>query len=464
MSSLLSLPNEVLLVVFCHLEDPYPLYPLSTLCRRLHFLTLPLYLSRRGVWDDSCCNISIDAEQVDALPALQTSLFLSSVENLCCVFSNPYSQNKDLARFHRVCCMLTSIGTAKLQFGAPLYGDYAGTTQETYFIPIVDVLNKVLEKSCTALTVDAVPREPPAATAGGRHLKISKRARGTRQVLEVGVLTSSISLSPTALRQRTLSTFRLHSEILCAPHCRAWTLDVLNSFPLTSLSIDTPSVPPDVLDKLLSQTEIPTLSELSLVNCKIAPARLHHFLARHPSVTSLYLDTVFVPSGEERLPPNYLPRLTTLSAAAPQIGYLLHAMPYTAALRTVRVCSHMTHVDLVLTDTSLCPVAPRLAPPIALSLVLPVPTNLPRLIPDVDAVFDADSALHFVSTLEFVFADGEGAPAFANYAAIAKWAAPFPALRTVELVGCNVSADTAPILAAFQARAPGVERVVCRMI
>ncbi|KAJ7691751.1 hypothetical protein B0H17DRAFT_1330971 [Mycena rosella] len=426
--SLLSLPNEVLLVVFCHLDDPYPLFPLSTLCRRLHFLCLPVYLLRRGVYDDSSCNISIAAEQVDALPALQTSLFLGTVQSLFCTFSNPYSQNKDLARFHRVCCMLTSIRKAQLRFTPPS-DDYPGGTQEeeAYFTQVVDILNKVLEKSCTTLTVDTPLGATPATSSRKRGLQHGL-ARGTRQP---AILTSSISLSPGALRRRSLSTFRIHSETLFAPHCRAWTLDVLNSFPLTSLSIHAPSVPTAALDALLSQTEIPTLSDLALVHCRITPARLHLFLALHPSITTLHLDNLLSPR--------------TLSATPAQLAYLLHAMPPPPALRTVRIHSHMTHVDLRLADASLRPAAPRLVPRQSRSR-------------------SSSPALRAVSTLEFVFADADAGEArgFAVYAAIAKWAAPFPGLQTVELVGSSAGADTARILAAFQARVPGVEKMVWR--
>ncbi|KAJ7104517.1 hypothetical protein B0H15DRAFT_28806 [Mycena belliarum] len=459
MSPLLSLPNELLLVVFHHLQDPYPLYPLSTLCRRLHFLSLPIYLSRRGIYNETCGNISISAEQIDVLPALQTSLFLNTVPSLCCAFPNPYS-DQDLARFLRVCCTLQSVGAAKLQFAqAPSSNDdYTEKMHETYLINVVNILNKVLEKSCTTLTIEATPDEISAIT---RARFSSKRGRGMRPVSQAHLLTSRISLSPAALRQSTLTTFRLHSPLLFTPHCRAWTIDVLNSFHLSSLSINAPAVAADVFNGLLSQTEIPTLSDLSMVNCRIAPAHLHLFLARHPSISSLHLDNMFVPSAGERLPPGFLPQLASLSAPAPQIAYFFHALPPAATLRTVRVLCHMTHVDLRLTDTSLRAAAPRLAPPVALALVLPVPASLPRVIPDVDMVFDADtdSALRFVSTLAFVFADDDAALGPVKYAAIAKWAAPFPALRTVELVGSR-STDTAPILAAFQARAPDVERVV----
>ncbi|KAJ7691787.1 hypothetical protein B0H17DRAFT_1200902 [Mycena rosella] len=292
--------------------------------------------------------------------------------------------------------------------------------------------------------------------------RLSKLARRTRRPAQTRVLRLSIA----ARDHGTLSTFRIHSEILFAPHCRAWTLDVLNSFPLTTLSISGRGVPTDVLDTLLSQTEIPTLSDLSLVKCEITRSGLHRFLARHPSITSLHFDdlpeSVFVPDVSVLLwgpLPDFLPRLATLSAAAPKVACILHAMPHTAALRTVRVHSAMDKFDILIADISLIGFAPRLAPPIALSLVLPVPDVL-RSIPDLDRAFSTNSTLQTtVSTLEFVFGDS-AARALATYVALARLAA-FPMLRTIELVGGD-GADTARILAAFQARAPGVERVVWR--
>ncbi|KAJ7078066.1 hypothetical protein C8R44DRAFT_896049 [Mycena epipterygia] len=446
----LSLPNEILLVVFSHLEDPYPLFPLSTLCRRLHFLALPIYLSRVGVCDSSeSCNISVDTEKFSvSLSALQTALFLSAVQNLCCTFSNLDSQHRDLGRLHRLCSILTSIESTNLQFSSSPPNDYTEAIQETYYSSVVDVLNTVLEKSCTTLTVGDI------ATATSR---IPKRARRNKPPY-VGALTSSIALSPAALRQKTLSTFRIHSEILLSPHCRAWTLDVLNSFPLTSISIDTPSISTDVWDALFSETEIPTLSELSLLNCRIKPSQMNLFLSRHPSVTSLHLHKVLVPSMGERLPPGYLPQLSVLSAAPAQAAYLLQAMEQTTALRTVRVECHMLRLGLISADNSLRAIASRLAL-VALSLVLPVPSKVAPYMPDLNLDFGEDSALRFVSKLEFVFADGI-VYNVSDYASVAKWVDPFPGLKSVELVGLNGRHDGDMLLKEIRKRAPNVETVV----
>ncbi|KAJ7128126.1 hypothetical protein C8R43DRAFT_1027320 [Mycena crocata] len=463
--SLLSLPNEILLVVFSHLDDPYPLYPLSTLCRRLHFLALPIYLTRMGILCDcpsgessstEACNISIRAEKAGALAALQTCLFLNNVQTLSCSFANsfanPQSQIAELARFNRLCSILSSIETVNLQI--PPHNDYPEGSQEIYFKNLVQALNTVLEKSCISLAVDA--------TVGDAVSRISKRHR---QAPSLEFFTSSISLSPVALRRGTLSTFRLHSEVLFTPYCRPWTLDVLNSFPLTSISIDAPFVPTEVLDALLSETDIPTLSEVSILNCRIKPARMHLFLSRHTSVTWLHLGNAFVPSFEEQLPSGYLPRLTSLSATAAQVAYLLHAMDNTSALRTVRVLSHMTRLDLIFTDTSLHSVASRLGTPVSLTLVLPVPPNLPRVVVDLNLVFGEDTTLKFVATLEFVFEDANVAFfKISDYVSITKWCAPFPGLQTVVLLGFNAEYNMTLIVEAMRLHAPNVEKLVVNSV
>ncbi|KAJ6544020.1 hypothetical protein B0H19DRAFT_1267327 [Mycena capillaripes] len=457
---LLSLPNEILLTVFSHLQDPYPLYPLSTLCRRLHFLALPLYLSLTNVIHCDAANmsynISIGAEQTDILAALQTSLFLDTAQNICCTFSNPNSHLKDLARFHRLCSIvLRSIHSTTLRFD-PSLDDHFDGVQATYYDDVVRVLNAVLEKSCTSLTVDTVTTEPVISRASIRRLYM-RAARGSPTT---GVLTSSLSLSPAAFRQRTLSTFKLHSEILFSPHCTAWTIDVLNSFPLTSISIDAPTVPTEVLDALLSVTEIPTLCDLSILRCRIKPSRMHLFLSRHPTITRLHLGNLFVPSLQERLPPDYLPQLQALTAPAPQVSYLLQAMEQTTSLRSLRVLAHMTQLDLQFTDTSLRCVTSRLAP-VSLTLVLPVLSNLPRHAVNLDLHFGDDSALKFVTALELEFAEeNTGFFKLSDYVSITRWCHPFPGLKTVELSGFNNGYDRSLIFEALRTHAPDVEMLV----
>ncbi|KAK7039586.1 F-box domain-containing protein [Favolaschia claudopus] len=457
--SLLSMPDEILLVIFSHLLDPYPLYPLSTLCRRLHHIALPLYLSRTGVYTEPCpesetchtseSSISIAGDKTYTLAALQIALFLRDVplQNLSCTFSDSQSQVIDFARFRRLCSMLGRIQTAHFQLQVQTYA-YSGGQQATYYDDVVHVLNAVLEKSCVDLTVDVAHD----LTLGPARL--SRRGRGgdpTRKTHEFQTLAVP-ALSSSAFRLKTLKTFRMHSEILFSPHCRAWTIDVLNSFPIVSLSIDAPSVPTDALDALLLVTEIPTLRDLALLRCRVKPSGLHLFLSRHPGITRLHLGHIFVPSLQERLPPDHLPQLRDLTAPAPQISYLLQAMDQTTSLRTVRVLSHMTRLDLSFIDASLQPVVSRLES-VYITLVLPVPPQLPRFGTDLELLSSDDCLLAFVKTLEFVFApENVTFTKLSDYLCLTAWCELFPNLKCVELSGFDSTYSTQLALEALHKR------------
>ncbi|KAK7044567.1 F-box domain-containing protein [Favolaschia claudopus] len=459
--SLLSMPNEILLVIFSHLRDPYPLYPLSTLCRRLHHIALPLYLSRTGVYTEPsgsksetyhASSISIAGDKTYTLAALQIALFLRDVplRTLSCTFADSQSQVIDFARFRRLCSMLGRIETAHLQLQVQNHGYFGG--QPTYD-DVVHVLNAVLEKSCVGLTVD-VAHDPTLGPA-----RLSRRGRGgdpTRKTHEFQTLAVP-ALSSSAFRLKTLKTFRMHSEILFSPHCRAWTIDVLNSFPIVSLSIDVPSVPTDALDALLLVTEIPTLRDLALLRCRVKPSALHLFLSRHPGITRLHLGHIFVPSLQERLPPDHLPQLRDLTAPAPQISYLLQAMEQTTSLRAVRVLSHMTRLDLSFIDASLQPVVSRLES-VYITLVLPVPPQLPRFGTDLELLSSDDCLLALVRTLEFVFApENVTFTKLSDYLCLTAWCELFPDLKSVELSGFDSTYSTQLALEALHKR---VQKVV----
>ncbi|KAJ6612662.1 hypothetical protein B0H10DRAFT_2051397 [Mycena sp. CBHHK59/15] len=436
---LLSLPNEILLAIFSHFGDPYPLYALSTLCRRLHFLALPLYLSRRGVYDCSpeACNISIRPGNTDVLAALQTALFIGAVQNLSCFFPHP---EKDFDRFRRLSAIVDSIDSAKLYL-FPTEGP-----SEKYFNSFIEVLNAVLERSCGTLMIHDV---------ASSVLNVRKSRGRARPPLSVSG--AKPGLSPAALGNRSLSTFNLHSELLLETPCRSWTLDVLNSFPLTHISIEAPSVPADTWDTLLSTTEIPTLLHLSVGHCRIKPAQLHLFLSRHPSITTLYLSQkVFVPSPQERLPPNCLPRLTTLSASAPQVAHLLQSADQLPAIHSIDVLGNLSRGDLTSMNASLRSVTSRLAhTDLSLALIVdfgfePWTSASPLDIED-DSVFMHVNELKLRCQLIAPF----------NVRLIVHWLVLFPALTTLELENFRHSTfPVASLLSAVKQTATSVEKLV----
>ncbi|KAJ6621940.1 hypothetical protein B0H10DRAFT_2187755 [Mycena sp. CBHHK59/15] len=90
-SGFLDLPSEILAII---LENPnFPdntLYSLALLCRRLHFIALPIYFSRNGMdYQSKSVVIAMRADGRDMLAALHTALFVSSMEKITCIFPHP---------------------------------------------------------------------------------------------------------------------------------------------------------------------------------------------------------------------------------------------------------------------------------------------------------------------------------------------------------------------------------------
>ncbi|KAF7316278.1 F-box domain-containing protein [Mycena indigotica] len=365
--TLLSLPNELLLDVFSHFEDPHLLFTLSTLCKRLHLLALPLYLSQIGVYESlspGVCNITIGQHRTEALAALQTALFLDAVQTLSCTLPHAMQLGQDVKRLARVCAALTSVNSATLHVNPRKFlDDSSGDLNPLSF---VDCLNSLLEKSCSSLTVKSF-----------RDRWTDHKSRPMRRAQQPSRVLSAAALSPAAMRAKSLSTFNIHSEILVFPHVRAWTIDVLNSFPIRALSISAPFQIEEITD-ILAVTEIPTLLTLALHESRITPAQLHAFLARHPQITHLRLEKLIVPPLHERLPSRALESIVTLTAGPTHVAYLLHALNrLPSTLQCIRILSYMTTVDLQGANSSLHHVVSFLAGIPDLRLVLPVPDSLP---------------------------------------------------------------------------------------
>jgi hypothetical protein len=133
-----------------------------------------------------------------------------------------------------------------------------------------------------------------------------------------------------------------------------------------------------------------------------------------------------------------------MSASAPQIAYFLQSEDELPAIRTIRVYGHLSGRDLALTVVSLLPVISRLRH-VELSLVLTV-DSAPVGTPIID--IQDDPVLNLVSKLELIFSSD--APASVH---IAQHLAPFPGVKTLELVGTisvpsllDMVAKTAPVL------------------
>ncbi|KAJ7277878.1 hypothetical protein C8J57DRAFT_1579561 [Mycena rebaudengoi] len=81
----LDLPDDVLLMVFVHLDSE--LYSVSRMTRRLHLLALPIYFSQKGIDDPATsCNFGLVNHPTggDILSALNSALFLDQIKAVSC--------------------------------------------------------------------------------------------------------------------------------------------------------------------------------------------------------------------------------------------------------------------------------------------------------------------------------------------------------------------------------------------
>jgi hypothetical protein len=125
-----------------------------------------------------------------------------------------------------------------------------------------------------------------------------------------------------------LTTLNIHSSFLLHANLYRWTLHLLNTSPLTSLSLDNIDLVPFDWALTLPALTIPTLASLTIGSRRIAIAvpDLHLFLARHPSIHTLDLSFYigvgdFFPSARTCV----LPRLEIIRARPEYLLYFFSA-------------------------------------------------------------------------------------------------------------------------------------------
>ncbi|KAJ6462388.1 hypothetical protein C8R47DRAFT_1158463 [Mycena vitilis] len=165
-SGFLLLPTEVLLMIFDPLLDD--LLSLSLLCRRLHFLALPLFLKRNSVTHAS------ETTRVDmstmrgtvVVRALTVALFVPSIEHLICVFPSAYIYRcvDNIRRVARLIKRLTRLEKLSLDFAPNICLDNhmwdvysAGRQWHACYGALRALLNAVEDRSCPSLSILGFP-------------------------------------------------------------------------------------------------------------------------------------------------------------------------------------------------------------------------------------------------------------------------------------------------------------------
>ncbi|KAJ7832780.1 hypothetical protein B0H14DRAFT_2802551 [Mycena olivaceomarginata] len=168
-SQFVELPTEVLLLVFDPLD--YELFSLAILCRRLHFLALPIFLERHSI-PDPCDTTHLHLGWMPSsdviVRALTVALFIPSIKHLSCVLLDStyaYPRVVNIRRLTRLVRRLETVQTLSLnflpsyypveRFPQPRYSEHR-LWQSTYSA-LRDLLDVVGSRPCTSLTIVGCP-------------------------------------------------------------------------------------------------------------------------------------------------------------------------------------------------------------------------------------------------------------------------------------------------------------------
>ncbi|KAJ6529665.1 hypothetical protein B0H19DRAFT_1193007 [Mycena capillaripes] len=370
------LPTEILVALLEHPTFPTrSLYFLALLCRRLNLIALPIYFSRSSGIDLNAKSaaISMHAEGVDALSALQICSFISSMERIECIFPHPSCTSifpflKQMTRVKTFISRLSSVKEVTLNL------DYTQRAQCLAFgtdevlhawgTQLRDLLSCIVNKGCTSITVvngthliEAYKLDPPEVRQKYlprllRRLFVSRDAKmfGFRRDSSQG--TDDVLFSMPSFRKPAskLNALRIDSMTLVLPPGLHWTLAAMRHSPITSLSIRISLVQLHIWETVLPllASAAPKLTTVSLKeldtpsefrDARDEPTALA-FLASLPRLTSVELThrhALWDRSGRTKGPTSSYTHVTTLRAPANVVAHLLSRPSSFRALREICV-------------------------------------------------------------------------------------------------------------------------------
>ncbi|KAJ7510405.1 hypothetical protein B0H11DRAFT_1187397 [Mycena galericulata] len=488
---LLRLPNEILLEIFQQLDSADPgIFAISTSCKRLHFLALPIYLE---AWIPeppglASRDLILQPGQLDVLAALQTSLFIPSLNHVSCSFSlnsarrdySPRDMDNFLLHIRRLgnfLSILKSVEEVTLNFkdlNFWVISDNIGVL-ETWSSVFSSLLDVVLEKECKTLNVEGgmfIVHSSQFQRKPGPRAVINRRSVMTgvgRRISSafIGGRTDIQQVSDSGKSRVGLRALNIHSRVLLLHPCYTWTMNALNTSPnLISLSIIRVDIPERSWDDILASIHVPTLEDLSIdLSCRIRAVAFDQFLARHPRISNLSLGRDLRPLAEgEVASKDCLPNLRNLSASPSYVRFLM-TDKRAPAVRTLRLFVKVTsHAIFKVVDINhmLAPCHARLER-IHITLVIAVDyasSHWTGFFPDEDSSvvrkLRVPDSLQYARALEFV----STCPGDAFEAVALRWLPLFPLLRSVSFSGClNKSLDRVSFVSRVRQACPEIQWV-----
>ncbi|KAJ7721166.1 hypothetical protein DFH07DRAFT_302027 [Mycena maculata] len=295
LAQLLDLPTELLLLILSHPDLPSDdLLNLSVLCRRLHHLALPIYFQTHGIEDPTQrADFNILDSGRDPLAALQMALFIPVITELSCSFPHYETSIHPLfPHIHRLRTLIARlVFVRKVTLVLDTPDSFCGATGDgvdTWALEFGELLNTILKRGCTSLTLrygmffsQAYKLRPPRLVTRPvhafrnvvRHMKPENELAIPEgwEALQLDIADTdvvSMEVDPEGCSSSTLTHFKIESSMLLLPPCFSWSLSALRHSPLTCLELYGITLPTKIWSAVLPPVAalVPALADLNLSN------------------------------------------------------------------------------------------------------------------------------------------------------------------------------------------------------
>ncbi|KAF8214682.1 hypothetical protein K438DRAFT_1801953 [Mycena galopus ATCC 62051] len=367
-SLLLEFPNELLLLIAEDLVGVDDLVHLAMTCRQMNLLLIPVIFTRfrcdppssSGELQSLCftggnlrllralgiaigvssvnvmaCAVMYEVREFRVKEILDTVAALNSLARRLphlghvefCPIYVPRALKRKLSRYPHAMAAFFNNVARRGDCGLTVYSPWIDhdTSDPLPFVHVHTFpeagwkfsLRKSLRKLVSWITFSRIAAFPPALAPA--QMPVTPVVKSTECLGAKGIP----FVSNSALR-----TLSIHSSFLLHANLYRWTLHLLNTSPLTSLSLDDIDLVPFDWALTLPALTIPMLASLTIGYRRIAIAvpDLHLFLARHPSIHTLDLSFYigvgdFSPSATTCV----LPRLKIIRARPEYLLYFFSA-------------------------------------------------------------------------------------------------------------------------------------------
>lgn len=346
--NLLSLTTELILLVLdkCLTVD---LHTIAQTSRQLHFLAIPLYLSRFGIRDGlQAKEIHLEGRYTLALLGLQCSLIVPPLERLSVKFNHATYFANELRRLLAFISHSERIREVTLHFGnidSRWVNGLIAVSSVKWRTDLIKLLEILVERKCETLNVrlgyfltyetlitaeqdvEAVPKHRAfidrQISAVSNLLGVSSSSTAVVKKITVRNRANSMSVQ---LQNRSLRTFRLHSNLFFTHPFYSWMMDMFRKTPITSLSLQASGVMEEEWTSFLQSLTIPTLNHVAFISMHILFPDLLIFISRHPHLTSVDLHPHYQCSLGKKLPKKWklsLPSLASIGGSPANVKLFL---------------------------------------------------------------------------------------------------------------------------------------------